>query len=659
MIEILRWLAEAEVADGPFAAPGYLALLGIVPVLVAVMVWLGRRHRVRLERAFGAQLAEQVRPPAVRRRRLVRDVLLVVALTAGIVALAGPRFDKRVQLVEARGVDLVLVVDLSRSMDAEDVEPSRLERTRREIYDLLEVLEGDRVGLVVFAGGAYPRVPLTEDQEVIRMIASEMSSSDFQSQGSALDEAIREAAELLTRDEASQAGRAMIVFSDGEIHDPAAAIEAAQAARDQEVRVFSMRVGDAPAPIPLGNGGWQQDRQGRRVVSTPSDDTLRDIAQAGGGVFTTSSPAADDVRALYRSGVRRLLDAGVRGVKPKIRWRSAWVWPLGLAVVCGLLGAWLGEGRRRWGLAAAAVLAVALAVPSIAHAATLADADRAYREGRYEEASRILTELSYDQPGDRDLQERLGAARYRAGDMEGAVRAWERQAEAEGRSRQETLFNLGNAHARSGRYQTALDHYDEVLALGPHPRSEQNRSLVQAEMERRMAEQPPPESNEESEESEQESESDEGGESGEGTDSSNGSEEPSGDEGEEGEEGDEAEEGEEGEADSTEESAGGAEGDQTKSDREQSGDQPTGEDGGKKQAGDDQERKEDSESDSVRPDDLDVDPSEEGGEGQAGGEGEDEPADEPAMTQAERLLEGVEEGRPRITIPGGAQEKPW
>lgn len=661
MIELARWLFETEATDGPFAAPGFLWLLLLVPLVAAVLAVAARRQRAVLRRVFRGAVADQVVPRSVRRRRTARDVLLLVALAAGIVALAGPRFDKRVQLVEARGVDLVLVVDLSRSMDAADVAPSRLEQVRREIYDLIQILEGDRVGVVTFAGGAYPRMPLTQDHEALRMIVSEMSTRDFQAQGSALDEALRIGTELLGRDTASPAGRAMLVFSDGEIHEPGLALEQAAAAREAGVRVFTMAVGAEAAPIPLGNGSWQQDRQGRRVLTTPNEGFLLELAQAGGGAFARSGPSDADVRGLYQDGVRRLLDAGVRGVRPRVRWRAAWWWPLSLAVGAGLIAAWLGEGRRTWGIAAAALLAVHLAAAPSAWAASLPEADAAYRAGRYDEAARMLTEVAQARPEDPTLWERLGAARYRAGDAEGAARAWEQQALLEGRRRQETLFNLGNAHARAGRYQTAVERYDEVLALGDHPGAAQNRAVVQGELERRRAEQPPPppedpggDSEPQDDPSQADSQSDGGApQPSDGSGEPKEPKEPSDGEDDEGEGDDPADD------EQLPPSGGSPEGEAKQGDRSQSGDQPTQIDGGRKQAGDDQERLDDSEVGQVRPTDLEGDP-----EGQAPGpaEGGQPVALDPeaqAAQQAERLLDGVEEGRPRITIPGGSADKPW
>jgi Ca-activated chloride channel family protein len=647
MIETLRWWAESEVQDGPFAAPGYLWLLAVIPVIVIVQIIAAQRHAARLRAMFSGEVLERVWPRGVRTRRTIRDVALLGALALGIIALSGPRFDKRVQLIEARGVDLVLVVDLSRSMDAQDIEPSRLERARREIYDLIELMEGDRVGLVVFAGGAYPRIPLTDDKEALRMIVSEMSTRDFQAQGSALHEALRVGIELLSRPSAGDSGKAIIVLSDGEIHDVPPVLEQAAAARRAGIRVFSMLVGDAAAPIPLGNGAWQTDRQGRRVISTPSDQVLKEIAQIGGGVFTRSVASDEDMRALYRGGVRTLLDAGVRGVRPKIRWRSAWGWPLGVAVALGLVGAWLGEGRRRWGMAAAVLLAWSIVVPSGAWASSVAQGDRAYREGDFVEATRIFNEISHRQPEDPSVFERLGAARYRAGDVDGAIRAWEHQARLEGRARRDTLFNLGNANARSGRYQRAIELYDEVLARGPHEGAERNRDLVFERLEQQ-------------EQQEQQSQQGEDNEPSDGSSApsdpsqgSEGSDDPS-------EQGDRSESSESQDAgDDPEGSSGQADGQTDEGDRSMSGDQKTQQDGGNKDPGEDQERQDDSELTGVRPDELDDREPSDGNSGTPNGQPVELDAEAQAVQQAEKLLDGVQEGRPRITIPGGSQDRPW
>ena len=135
-----------------------LGLLAIA-LLSVVSIWATRRHRTLLQKAFG-NLYAKILPRNVRIRRSLRNFLALAGLASVVLALAEPRFDKEIRSIEAEGVDVVVLLDLSKSMDAQDVEPSRLERARREIADLFKVMESDRVGLVVYAGGAWPRLPL-------------------------------------------------------------------------------------------------------------------------------------------------------------------------------------------------------------------------------------------------------------------------------------------------------------------------------------------------------------------------------------------------------------------------------------------------------------------------------------------------------------------
>ncbi|MFK7930603.1 MAG: tetratricopeptide repeat protein, partial [Myxococcota bacterium] len=336
------------------------------------------------------------------------------------------------------------------------------------------------------------------------------------------------------------------------------------------------------------------------------------------------------------------------------------------AVVCVLLAGWLGEGRRKWGLAAAVLLAVGLGTTVPAEAASLGEADAAYQQGQYEKAVRILTELSYDQPDNPDLFDRLGAARYLTNDYEGAARAWGRESQLKGNADSETLFDLGNAQAKSGRFERALQTYDELLGQGTHDRAQKNRSVIAAELERRRAMQQQQQQQQEQQQGGSEGEQDkpsdsQDGEQGESDGESqpqNGGEPKPGEEpGEEPKDPEDAPK--EGEQPAAEQS-GTAEGEREQSDREQSGDNPTEQGEGRKQTSDDQERKDESDSEGVSPSDLDSDGTpEEGGEGGTATPGELQTPEELAAQRAKKMLEGVEEGRPRVTIPGGSGDKPW
>lgn len=329
-----------------WAQPAWLALLPLVGLLGVLLRISARRHRSRLARLFEGDLLEQVLPRAIRFRRAVRDVASLLGLALAIVALAEPRFDKEIRSVEAKGTDLVLLVDLSRSMDAQDVDPSRLERARREIADLVRVIEGDRVGLVVYAAGAYARMPMTVDYHALLSVVDELRSDTFSAQGSALGDGIRVSLEVLSRT-TDQAGQAIIVLSDGETHDPEDARAAAADAADRGVTIYTMGIGEETALVP-DPSGWLVWR-GEQVLTTPDEGLLKDIARATGGAFVHSVSSPADIADLYRGEIRGRLRAATRSVDQREVWKSAFQWPLGLGLALLLLGAWLGDGRRPWG----------------------------------------------------------------------------------------------------------------------------------------------------------------------------------------------------------------------------------------------------------------------------------------------------------------------
>lgn len=602
-----------------WAAPGWLLLGFVVALLAAVAAFARQLHLRRLRAAFGEVVLDRILPRSVLTRRIVAGIATFVGLGLVVVALAEPRFDKQIRTVRAEGVDLVLVVDLSRSMDARDVEPSRLERARREVADLFRVLQGDRVGLVVFAGGAWPRLPLTEDLAAVRLVLSELDSDTFEAQGSALGDAIREGLKLLGRSE-SGAGKAMLVLSDGEFHEGDDALAAAGEAAQAGVVIYTMGIGEQSAPVPIPQGwlSWN----GEKVLSTPDDAVLREVARLTGGAYVKSVASPQDVVGLYEGEMRRSLRSVARDAQQREVWRSAFQWPLGVGLLVMLAAAWLGDGRRALAVVAGVLLAV-LAGASPAHAGSLAEADALYRAGRYAEAAEQLTELSLATPDDAALQERLGAARYRAGDFEGAARAFDSAAELRGGD-PDDLYNAGNAHWRAGRLEEAAERFGDVLGEDPaHEKARVNAELLAKELEARRNQPPPPPPKPEP--SEGDEENPDGG----------------------GQEDQDPSPGGEGEQDPKD----GGESDEQRPEGQPDESSPP-EGGGES-----------------RPELSEVEPQEGEGEGEPQGETDAQASaaestdlgEDQAITagQAERLLDAVEEGSQQIRVSGPRGGKPW
>ncbi|HHO54208.1 MAG TPA: VWA domain-containing protein [Deltaproteobacteria bacterium] len=617
------------------AEPGWLWMLPLVGLLALILVVSGALHRRRLRAFFARELMTKILPKGVRWRRIARDVFALVGLALLLVALAEPRLDKQIRTVQATGTDLVLLLDLSRSMDARDVDPSRLERARREIRDLGRLVAGDRVGLVVFAGGAYPRLPLTQDFTAVDLVVSEADTESFESQGSDLASAIFVALELLSRAQ-EQAGQAIVVLSDGEVHDGDRAREAAEQARAQGVPVYVMGIGLDPSPIPLPNGQLLK-YNGQRAITTPDFEILEEVARITGGAFVISNASDRDMQGLYTE-IRRNVQAVERGIHQRETWRTAYQWPLSVAAVLLLLSAWLGDGRRLWGTALA-LLALSGAGSAPARANPLSDADAHYRSGSYDEAVEQLTELSLERPDDPEIFERLGAARYRASDWEGAARAFDQAARLR-RTPVEALFNSGNAHYRSGRLEQALQRYDQLLQEDPeHSGAQRNRDLVAREIEERRRQQPPPPPQD-------------GGEGEEESEASSAPESP----GQQGQPqgGQQAGEQQAGEQQAGEQQAGEQQGSEAMGEDQQAGGEP--QEGTAQGSADDPE--EPGTSQAVAPGEVQEEGGEQGSASAEGGSAVD-PAAPITEGQAHRLLDAIEEGIQRVTVQGRSGDKPW
>ena len=239
--------------------------------------------------------------------------LAIAALGLAIIALARPQWGESVQTVEREGVQIIVALDVSRSMDAEDIKPSRLVRAKLEIVDLMQRLQGDEVGLVLFSGAAFLQFPLTFDYLSARNFIEAADTEMISIQGTNIAEAIEIASRSFNEELISQ--RVVVIFTDGENLD-GDAVEAAREAADDGVSIYTVGVGTAdgePIPIRTSFGkirGYVQDNDGNMVFSRLDEDTLTSVAQAGGGKFirlTGSTNAAseftDELAALEKASV--------------------------------------------------------------------------------------------------------------------------------------------------------------------------------------------------------------------------------------------------------------------------------------------------------------------------------------------------------------------
>lgn len=278
-----------------FASPEYLYLLLLIPALVGGYVWSVRMRRRALERFGNPQTVAQLMPDASPLRKRHKFTLMLLALICIIGALARPQFGSKLKEVTREGVELMLAVDVSNSMLAQDFEPTRLDRTKFAINRLTEQLHQDRIGLIVFAGDAYVQLPITSDYVTARNFATNISPGMVSRQGTAMGAAI----ELATKSFSSQSegSRVLILISDGENHedDP---IAAAKAAAEAGIKIYTIGMGTPEgAPISI-DGNFLKDESGNMVVSKLDEKTLEEIALTTGGAYiraTNRSIGLDEI----------------------------------------------------------------------------------------------------------------------------------------------------------------------------------------------------------------------------------------------------------------------------------------------------------------------------------------------------------------------------
>lgn len=268
-----------------FAQPEYLLLLILVPLLIGLFVWNTIRHKRKLRQFGSMELLVQFMPNVSTVRPQVKFYMQMAALVLLVVALARPQFGVKEQIVKRQGIEVMVALDVSNSMLAQDVQPSRLERSKQLLSKLVDGMNNDKVGLVVFAGDAYTQLPITCDYVSAKMFLSSISPSLVARQGTAIGSAIDMAIKSFGASE-SQASRAIILITDGENHEDDA-IGAAKLAKEKGIHVFVLGIGKPEgSPIPVeGSMSFRKDRQGNVVVSKLNEDMCRQIARAGDGMY--------------------------------------------------------------------------------------------------------------------------------------------------------------------------------------------------------------------------------------------------------------------------------------------------------------------------------------------------------------------------------------
>ncbi|MDR8390826.1 VWA domain-containing protein [Aliifodinibius sp. S!AR15-10] len=283
----------------------FLWLLLVIPLLAGGLWWYFQRLREKRKQFFSDDLFESLRIGFWRTGDRLKTVTLLVGLSFLVLAIAGPKVGTQVREVKRQGVDLLIALDLSDSMNAEDVKPSRLEKAKYEITRLIERLKGDRVGLIVFTGDAYLQSPMTLDYSALRLFLNiaetdqmPSSSTDF---SAPMDVALRAFDSLDEEQNQSNAAKVMLIISDGENHG-AGYSDALNSLVENNISVYTLGIGTrSGSTIPQYNSdtgsliGYKRDQSGKLVTTRLQPETLRDIANQGEGEYYSIESGSDGI----------------------------------------------------------------------------------------------------------------------------------------------------------------------------------------------------------------------------------------------------------------------------------------------------------------------------------------------------------------------------
>ena len=472
-----------------FGAPIWFWALLAIPLLALLFARAERRAVLRLREFVSPRLLPQLSTTVNRARRLVRFGFVMLGLTFAIIALAQPQWGYIYEDVKRKGLDLLFAVDTSRSMLSNDVQPNRLERVKLAAQDLVNQLQGDRVGLIAFAGRAFLQAPLTIDYEAAVESINDLDTKTIPEGGTNISEAINLATKTFGKSAAGN--RALIIFTDGEELSGEAA-KVAKSAAEAGLKIFTIGVGTPQGsliPITTDDGEtvFVKDSSGQVVKSKLDEKRLGEIAKAAGGFYLRLGDAPRTMSQLYEQGLATMKAAEI-DARLSRRPIERYEWPLGAAILALATSILIGERKRIRArarlprLAKVAVPAAAMVFLLVSPGFASAPGLNLYRDGKYKDAYQSFQE-DLQKHSDSSEKEKIefdaGAAAFKMGDYNKALQSFsDALLSPDKRLQENSHFNLGRTlEDRADLDQTndtslkdltdAASHYEATLALNP------------------------------------------------------------------------------------------------------------------------------------------------------------------------------------------------
>jgi len=327
----------------------YFYLLGILPLIIllflAQQVWKKRKQR----EFASSPMLKKLAPERSKFKGILKLIFLLLGFAFLIIALVNPKLGTKLETVKREGVDIVFAVDVSKSMLAEDIAPNRLEKAKRLVSEIINQLASDRIGIIAYAGQAYPQLPITTDYGAAKMFLQSMNTNMLSSQGTAINSAIDLASTYYN--DAEQTNRVLFIISDGEDHSEDSTLDAVEEAVNNGIRIFTIGVGKPKgAPIPIKRNGivetLKKNAEGEVVISRLNEPVMIGIAQKGRGHYINGSNTEDAVEYIKEELAK--MDKKEFEAKQFAEFKDQFQWFLGIALFFLFFDIYLLDRKTKW-----------------------------------------------------------------------------------------------------------------------------------------------------------------------------------------------------------------------------------------------------------------------------------------------------------------------
>lgn len=445
----------------------YLTLI-MVPVVVVFLFWLTWQNRKDRQALGELPLVNKLLSSFSQARRIIKAVLIIAGLLIMALALAGPQYGSKMVEVHRQGVDVVIALDVSKSMLAEDIKPNRLERAKQELSTLIDRLHGDRVGVVAFAGQAQIACPLTTDYAAAKMFLSYLSPDQITVPGTDLGRAIQTAMTMYGK--GTEGYRVLVLLTDGEDHEKQV-FKVAEEAKQNGIKILSIGFGSPEGePIPKKDNqgnltGYVKDSNGKTVVTKLDEETLKTITGITKGYYIPAHHGileADTIAQQIDVMQKKDISSGKYGAS-----EDRYQFLLLPAIIILLIAFWLPIKQGAWLM----LILLMVTLPQLTMAGTAEDVNKGNRyfdKGKIEDAIGKYRDGQIKNPDEPVVLYNLGNALQKKGEYEEAEKAYQKALKTKDKKlKSKTLYNLGNNYFEQQKYEDAVKAYKRTLKIDP------------------------------------------------------------------------------------------------------------------------------------------------------------------------------------------------